>query len=70
MMVRIQTKGHCTDKEEKIQRNKKTLSTLVSHILKKINRKAENEKGKLSTKTILDCSTILCSSKVFKPFQH
>jgi hypothetical protein len=48
-MVRIQTKGHCTDKEEKWQRRRnKTLSTLVSHILKKLNRKAENEEGKLS----------------------
>jgi len=47
MMVRIQTNGHCTHKEEKRQRRRnKTLSTLVSHIKKKLKGKAENEKGK------------------------
>jgi len=72
LMVRIQTNGHCTHKEEKRQRRRrnKMFSTLVSHISKKLNRKAENKKGKLSTDIILDCTTVLCSSNVFKPFQY
>jgi hypothetical protein len=51
-MVRIQTNGHYTDKEEKRQRRRnKMLSTLASHILKKLNGKAGNEREKLPTKT-------------------